>query len=547
MLYQTFSPASINSWPPAPQLKDQCPQAAPLLPNITSPALDAIIPLVDSEEYRKISIGFLSNAVKIPTVTHDGMGIPGEDERYEVFYKFYEYLQETFPLVHSKLSIEKIFTHGLLYTWEGSNSSLKPTLLMAHQDVVPVPEQTIPTWTHPPFDGFYDGKYIWGRGASDCKNQLIGILEAVELLLKADFKPTRTLILSFGFDEESGGVNSAGHLARAVEARYGQDSIAVIVDEGMKAQKLWGATVVQPGVAEKGSININIKIRMPGGHSSVPPPHTSIGVLSELIQLVERDTYQSWLDVKNPYYGTIQCGAAHAPEFPDNLRKILKKEKPRTALDTDVPSCMRKQDALAEEAAKESLFHKYLMTTSIAVDVSYGGEKSNALPEEATAIVNHRVNIGETVQGVRDKVARLAGSVAKNHNLTVHAFDNVTASSSIILTAPFGLDPAPVTPTSLETGAWRILSGTTKAQYGTDVILSPGLMTGNTDTRNYWDLSRDIFRYGPGFDREELENGDVGGTLGRIHTVDERVSVVEHLEGVKWFVGFVRNMDEADV
>jgi hypothetical protein len=31
-------------------------------------------------------------------------------------------------------------------------------------------------WTHDPFGGEYDGTYIWGRGSSDDKSGLIGIM-----------------------------------------------------------------------------------------------------------------------------------------------------------------------------------------------------------------------------------------------------------------------------------------------------------------------------------------------------------------------------------
>ena len=518
-------------------IKDRCAQADVLIPNNTSPALDAILPEIASGVYRKLSIDYLSGAVQIPTITHDNMGVPGKDERFEIFYKFARYLEKTFPLTHDVLALDKVNTHGLVYTWKGSDGSLKPTLLMAHQDVVPVPAQTIPTWTHPPFAGVFDGTYIWGRGSSDCKNQLIAILESVELLLKADFKPRRTVILSFGFDEEVGGLQGAGHLAPLILERYGKDSIAVIIDEGMKMQELWGALVAQPGVAEKGAVDIKIVIRMPGGHSSVPPPHTSIGVLSELIQLIETSTYPTYLDALNPYYSTILCGAVYAPDFPPNLRKLLARRS--HSKQSDSVSCMGK-DHLAEEAAKESLFHKYLMTTSIAVDVISGGEKSNALPEEATVVINHRVNIGDSVSLVKSKIRELAKQVATKYNLTLHAYDNITESSSIMLSAPQHLDTAPVTPSIIDPiSAWSVLSGTTRAQYGTGVIMTPGLMTGNTDTRFYWDLTRDIFRYGPGFD------GDGDGVMGGIHTVNERVSIKDHIETIKWFVQFIRNMDEA--
>jgi len=526
---------SVDGWvSPTPLLKNQCAQVDVLIPNNTSPALEGIIPEITSTEYMKKSVEYLSGAVKIPTITNDGMGPPGVDDRWEIFYDFADYLKATFPLVHETLSVENVNTHGLVYTWKGSDSSLKPTLLLAHQDVVPVPAATVPTWVHPPFEGVFDGTFIWGRGSSDDKNQLIAIFESIELLLKAGFSPARTVLVSLGFDEEAGGYYGAGTLSTFLLERYGKDSVAVIIDEGMKMQKLWGTLVAQPGVAEKGAIDVKVVIRMPGGHSSVPPPHTSIGVLSELIQLIEEDTYPTYLDDLNPYYGTIICGAAHAPKFPKNLRKILSKEKR-----TSVKTCMGK-DALAEEAAKESLFHKYLMTTSIAVDLISGGIKDNAIPEEATVVVNHRVNIGDSVKTVESKIEKLAKHIAEKHNLTLHAFDGETTSSSIMLSSPHSLDPAPVTPTGIDgISAWSVLSGTTRAQYGTDVVMAPGLMTGNTDTRYYWDLSRDIFRYGPGYS----DDGD--DVLGSIHTVNEKVSLKDHLETIKWFVMFIRNMDEA--
>lgn len=138
--------ASVEHDSPIHVFKDQCRQVDPLFPNKTSSLLDDVLNTISTPKYKKQSIEYLSNAVKIPTVSHDGMGPPGEDKRWEIFYDFAAYLNETFPLVHENLMVEKVNTHGLLYTWKGSDEHLKPTLLMAHQDVVPVPESTIPTW-----------------------------------------------------------------------------------------------------------------------------------------------------------------------------------------------------------------------------------------------------------------------------------------------------------------------------------------------------------------------------------------------------------------
>jgi len=330
--------------------KARCPQVEGLVPELTN--MDKVF---ESKDFLDLQVARLSGAVQIPSVSFDDLGPVGKDKRWEIFYKFADYLKVTYPRVHAELKLEVVNTHGLLYTWEGSDESLKPTLLMAHQDVVPVPDATVDAWTHPPFSGHFDGQYVWGRGSSDCKNQLTAILTSVEALLEAGFKPNRTVILSSGFDEEISGGEGAGHLAPFLLERYGKDGIAVVVDEGSTFSTVWGKTMALPGVGEKGYTDVHVTVRMPGGHSSIPPDHTSIGVLSELITLIEAHQYPTILDRQsNPYYGLLQCSAAHAPDFPKSLHKLI---------DTKPSKCGH--DKLALEAAKiGGRGIKYLMQVS---------------------------------------------------------------------------------------------------------------------------------------------------------------------------------------
>jgi Gly-Xaa carboxypeptidase len=82
------------------------------------------------------------------------MGPVGEDERWEAFEPFHDYLVRSFPLTcvilslcdirkqgvntklfisHKSLTLIKVNTYGLLYEWKGSDNTLKPLLLAAHQ------------------------------------------------------------------------------------------------------------------------------------------------------------------------------------------------------------------------------------------------------------------------------------------------------------------------------------------------------------------------------------------------------------------------------
>jgi Gly-Xaa carboxypeptidase len=77
---------------------------------------------------------------------------------------------------------------------------------------------------------------------------------AIESLLEAKFKPRRSVVLAFGFDEESSGfevsfsthvhrpepflkrnaLQGAGTLGLTLEDAYGENGFAMIVDEGCK-------------------------------------------------------------------------------------------------------------------------------------------------------------------------------------------------------------------------------------------------------------------------------------------------------------------------
>ena len=124
--------------------------------------------------------------------------------------------------------------------------------------------RTIDRWTHPPWSGLYDGMcllvYI-GYGAHMrrrvdlgpwlCRRQerthrnpvcghsplIIEILtylcsSSVETLINNGFEPVRTIVLSFGFDEEVSGAQGAQVLSGYLLSEYGEDGFAMLIDEG---------------------------------------------------------------------------------------------------------------------------------------------------------------------------------------------------------------------------------------------------------------------------------------------------------------------------
>ena len=184
------------------------------------------VPAMDIRVDRDRAAQHLSSAVQFQTVSH---GDPALDQAGE-FSGLHRYLEQTYPAVHRVLTREVVGGSSLLYTWQGRDPALKPILLLAHMDVVPVEPGTEGAWTYPPFEGRIAEGYVWGRGALDDKSALIGILEAVEMLVAEGFQPERTIYLGSGHDEEAAQAGAYAMaqllLSRGVELEY-------VLDEGL--------------------------------------------------------------------------------------------------------------------------------------------------------------------------------------------------------------------------------------------------------------------------------------------------------------------------
>lgn len=181
------APSASAQGPSALAVCKQYPAWSP--PSQSNFSLPAPLP---TSTYAKL----LSGAVQIDTTVPDSWGplnAPNISstvrENYrKAFAPFEAYLSRSFPLVHSVLTKEVVDSHGLIFTWRGSDESLKPLVLMAHQDVVPVEPSTVGRWVHNPFSGWVDEEngVVWGRGSSDDKGERAprpGRRTAADLLL----------------------------------------------------------------------------------------------------------------------------------------------------------------------------------------------------------------------------------------------------------------------------------------------------------------------------------------------------------------------------
>lgn len=552
-------------------------------PALLSPA-EANYSLFDTFEFRNWSLATLQAAIRVPTESFDDLKPVGQDPRWEIFFQFAKVLKDSFPLIDKHLKLERINTHGLVYTWEGSDSSLKPTIFMAHQDVVPVLPDSRSLWTHDPYSAFFDGTNIWGRGTSDMKGTLVATMEAIETLLKYHsegsdkiFKPRRTIILAFGFDEEISGNYGAAYIAKFLKDRYGPDGINSIVDEGgLGVVKTKDVFFALPGVSEKGMLDLEITIHTPGGHSSLPPDHTGIGILSALAVEMENTPFDSQLTTKNPIYRYLQCLAVNSHVLPEEFKQAI----------LDAGTSQKANKIVTSALAAEKATH-YMISTSQALDIVHGGLKVNALPESVTLVANFRISTEESVDSTRNKVIANTKKIAEKYgvglllNRTVTTYNELGSAqynhldmneqgeiiNSVLpktdkgyfVISDFGtfIEPAPLTPTNGE--AWETFAGTVRHVFekhagpivdpiagsnsesfdaepleNKPVIVAPALMVANTDTKHYWSLTKNIYRFSP----TRLTDT----TMNRIHTVDEYIPLDVQIEAIKFFYSYILNL-----
>lgn len=448
-----------------------------------------IDPLIPSEH--------LSSVVQIQTISHED---PSQNKR-ENFVALHAQLEKMYPRLHAVLSKELLDEYSLLYTWPGKDPSLDPVVFMAHQDVVPADENSLDKWLHPPFSGRIADGYIWGRGTLDIKSQLIGILEAVENLIKNNYVPERTILLAFGHDEEVLGTG-----AKAIVAHLKEKGVRLqaVLDEGGAVYKDFlpgikgNAAVI--GLAEKGYLSLKFTVNAAGGHASTPMPETAIGILAKGIDRLQTHLFPQKISAVLPLFKGLsasipplmQMAFANAWLFGGLLRTRLSHE-PKT-------------DATIRTTTAPTIFHS--------------GIKDNVLPSLAEAVINFRILPGESIAQVCERVRR----VIDDDRIT---FEPVKESAT---------EPSPISPA--DSKAYRHIASVTDELFS-DTLPAPYIMLGCSDARNYYQICSQVYRFNPLIMTKEAIDG--------IHGLNERISVEAMGKIVQYFYRLIQRWASEDM
>lgn len=445
---------------------------------------------VDAER----AIKHLSTALSIPTISYPEK----EKVDFTQFDKFHDLLDEAFPLIHEKLEKEVIKEASLLYRWKGTRDDLDPIALLAHQDVVPISEGTWDDWKYEPFSGHNDGEFIWGRGALDMKNHLMGVMEAVETLLEEGFQPERDVYLLFGQDEEvvANGDSGAKALMETLKSRGVH--LDAIVDEGGAILPINVKGVINNkqlvgiGIAEKGYCDFEISVKAKGGHSSQPPKHTALGQLADVIKDLENHQFKSEM---RPFVRDLFMSIGKNCTYPVRLVTCN--------IPILTPVMMQAMKMIPPAAT--------FIRTTTGVTMAEGSPAANVLPQKASIVVNFRQMPGVTVQDVENHIRK----VVRNKNIEVKALKTKEASS--------------FSPT--DSRAFNIIKELCMQEDSTNIV-APYLVMGGTDACNYEPICENIYRYSPYKASVEL--------LLCTHGTNERIPLEAIGPGIAFFKRYIR-------
>jgi carboxypeptidase PM20D1 len=431
------------------------------------------------------AVGKLQALVRIPTVSYRE---PGRQDT-AAFDRFVEELARQFPLLHQRLELTRVHSHGLLLHWRGA-SDARPVVLMAHLDVVPVEGE----WQHDAFGGDVVDGQIWGRGTLDDKGCLVGICEAVETLLERDVTPAQDVWLSFGCDEEVFGTAAAQAVAelrgRGVRPWFVIDEGGAIAHDAFPGVDTPVGVV---GVTEKGIMSVLLRVEGRGGHASTPARMGPTARLARAITRLDRSPMPSSLPAP-----TLELFRRLAPHAPLHLRALMANAG-RLG-----PVLPRLLTALGPESAA-------MVRTTFAVTTLQGSPALNVIAQTATAGVNIRIMLGDTSETVLAHLRRVIGD------------------DQVELDVVEVYEPSPLSPYSTvdrTDDAFGLVEATISEVFP-DAVPAPYVMMAATDSRAFTEICDRVYRFAP-FRMTKAQRA-------AIHSYDEHLGVDAFLDGVGWY------------
>ncbi len=294
----------------------------------------------------------------------------------------------------------------------GRKGGGRPILLLSHLDVVPA---VAADWEHHPFAGDVADGVVWGRGTLDTKG-LTALWMEIFLEIKRKGVPLeRDLIFAATADEEMGGTWGVGWL---VENRPELLDCEFCLNEGGgSGQILAGKTLYMCQTAEKGICWTKITAHGTAGHASTPHSDNPVVHLAEA--LVKIGTTRLPVHVTDTFRQFVEGAAAVLPpDVAKNMPLLFADETAESVLGT------------LEDKHQANIIRAMSRNTACPT-VLRASDKTNVIPQTATAEVDCRILPGETPESMLAEIRRILGLTgAEGEKITAELIRTSLATES---------------------------------------------------------------------------------------------------------------------
>ena len=407
-------------------------------------------------------INILSKALQIQTTA---------DVNDQNMPKLHALIEESFPLIHKNME-KTVLGNSLVYKLAGEGN---PIMFCGHMDVVAADASA---WSHDPYAGIIDEKYLWGRGAIDCKNVVFGLLCSMESLLSEGFKPSRTIYFAFGHDEEIGGPHGATQIVKMFLDQGVR--LDMVLDEGghVSTDFLPDRNYATIALAEKNILRVKISAPDIGGHAAYISSKTALYRISQAIMAIEENPMpveiipliQKYIDTLAPLY----------PQLVENY----------------------------EENPKNNPF----VRTTIAPTMIEASKAPNILPSNPSFVCDIRMLPRQSVEGVIAHIENLV----KDFNVNIEILSEVQGEGRA---------------TDFNSDFYKAVESLIEEKFN-DAVVVPSLMAGGTDARHYEAVCDVVLRFMP-----VLMNSENHKTL---HAANERIEIESFNKSVDFYKTFIK-------
>ncbi|MCI0617606.1 M20/M25/M40 family metallo-hydrolase, partial [bacterium] len=250
------------------------------------------------------------------------------------------------------------------------------------------------------------------------------------------------------------------------------------------------------GIAEKGYLTVEIIASTEGGHSSMPPENTAVGILSAAILKLEKN--QMPARIEGPALQTFQ---ALMPEMPFGYRLLFSN---LWLFNHHIVTTLGK---LPEGNA--------MIRTTTAPTMLQASAKENVLAREARATINFRVLPGDSV----DEALKHIGNVVNDPQISVKKIHGIEASAV----------------SSTTSSAYKTIANTVNSVFP-KTVSAPLLVLGGTDARHYTSLSSNVYRF--------LPVGITSKDMSMVHGTNERLKVDAYGKAIQFYYAYLKEVSK---